>query len=143
MFVVIRLCFMSDHQANVDVEIGSERGFGFVFTAVFLIIALWPLWGGGSVRWIPLAIAGAILAVTFLAPQVLTKPNRLWFKFGMLLGAIVAPIVMFLVFITTFVPFGLVARLLGKDLLSEKLDSSAESYWVVRKDQPGSMKQQF
>ena len=134
---------MSDHQANVDVEIGSERGFGFVFTGVFLIIALWPLWGGGSVRWIPLVIAGAILAVTFLAPQVLTKPNRLWFKFGMLLGAIVAPIVMFLVFITTFVPFGLVARLLGKDLLSEKLDSSAESYWVVRKDQPGSMKQQF
>lgn len=134
---------MSDHQANVDVEIGSERGFGFVFTAVFLIIALWPLWGGGSVRWIPLVIAGAILAATFLAPQVLTKPNRLWFKFGMLLGAIVAPIVMFLVFITTFVPFGLVARLLGKDLLSEKLDSSAESYWVVRKDQPGSMKQQF
>ncbi len=134
---------MSDHHANVDVEIGSERGFGFVFTAVFLIIALWPVFGGGSPRWILLAIAGIILALTFLAPQVLAKPNRLWFKFGMLLGAIVAPVVMFLVFITTFVPFGLVARLLGKDLLSERLDSSADSYWVVRKDQPGSMKQQF
>ncbi len=134
---------MSDHHSNVDVEIGSERGFGFVFTAVFLIIALWPVWGGGSVRWIPLAIATGILALTFFAPHTLTKPNRLWFKFGMLLGAVVAPIVMFLVFITTFVPFGIVTRLLGKDLLSEKLDSSAKSYWVDRKDQPGSMKQQF
>ncbi|NVO57764.1 hypothetical protein HW561_18350 [Rhodobacteraceae bacterium B1Z28] len=134
---------MSDHHSNVDVEIGSERGFGFVFTAVFLIIALWPLWGGGTVRWIPLAIAATILALSLLAPQTLTTPNRLWFKFGMLLGAVVAPIVMFLVFITTFVPFGVVARLFGKDLLSEKLDSSAKSYWIDRKDQPGSMKQQF
>ncbi|WP_298936326.1 SxtJ family membrane protein [uncultured Ruegeria sp.] len=134
---------MSDHQANVDVEIGSERGFGIVFTVVFLIIALWPLWGGGTVRWIPLVIAAIILALTFIAPKTLTKPNRLWFKFGMLLGAIVAPVVMFLVFITTFVPFGVVVRLFGKDLLSEKLDSSAKSYWVDRTDQPGSMKQQF
>ena len=134
---------MSDHHSNVDVEIGSERGFGYVFTGVFLIIALWPLWGGGTLRWIPLAIAAIILALTLFAPQTLRKPNRLWFKFGMLLGAIVAPVVMFLVFITTFVPFGVVMRLFGKDLLSEKLDDSAKSYWIDRKDQPGSMKQQF
>lgn len=134
---------MADHHANVDVEIGSERGFGYVFTAVFLIIAFWPVWGGGDVRWIPLAIAAVILAITFLAPHVLRVPNRLWFKFGMLLGAIVAPIVMFLVFITTFVPFGIAVRILGKDLLSVKTDSSKKSYWVERDDQPGSMKQQF
>ncbi len=134
---------MADHHANVDVEIGSERGFGYVFTAVFLIIALWPVWGGGQVRWIALAIAAVILALTLFAPQTLRVPNRLWFKFGMLLGAIVAPIVMFLVFITTFVPFGLVVRILGKDLLSTKTDSSMQSYWVNRTDQPGSMKQQF
>ena len=111
---------MSDHHANVDVEIGSERGFGFVFTAVFLIIALWPVFGGGSPRWILLAIAGIILALTFLAPQVLAKPNRLWFKFGMLLGAIVAPVVMFLVFITTFVPFGLGGAFVGQRSIVRK-----------------------
>ena len=134
---------MSDHHAKVEVEIGSERGFGYVFTAVFLIIALWPLWGGGSVRLIPMVIAGVILALTVFAPATLKVPNRLWFKLGMLLGAIVAPLVMFLVFVTTFVPFGLVTRLLGKDLLSQKLDSSSDSYWIVREEQPGSMKQQF
>lgn len=94
-------------------------------------------------RLIPMVIAGVILALTVFAPATLKVPNRLWFKLGMLLGAIVAPIVMFLVFVTTFVPFGLVTRLLGKDLLSQKLDSSSDSYWIVREVQPGSMKQQF
>lgn len=82
---------MSDHHANVEVEIGSERGFGYVFTTVFVILALWPLWGGGSPRWILLAIAAAILGLTLFFPSSLRVPNRLWFKFGMLLGAIIAP----------------------------------------------------
>ncbi len=143
MVQVVWLSSVSDHHANVEVEIGSERGFGYVFTAVFVIVAVWPLWGGGSPRWILLAIAAVILGLAVFLPSSLRVPNRLWFKFGMLLGAIVAPIVMFLVFLTTFVPFGLVMRLIGKDLLSTKIDKEKESYWVERTEQPGSMRQQF
>lgn len=135
---------MDDHRANVAVEVGSERSFGIVFALVFTIIGLWPLWSGsGSVRLVPLLIAGVILGIAFVAPHLLRTPNRLWFKFGMLLGAIVAPIVMALVFVTTFVPIGLVMRLLGKDLLSLRQDRDAESYWIKREEQPRSMKYQF
>nr|WP_171209634.1 MULTISPECIES: SxtJ family membrane protein [unclassified Ruegeria] len=122
---------------------GTERNFGVVFAVVFLIIALWPLTGDGGVRIWAIVVAAVFLAVAFLAPKVLKWPNWLWFKFGLLLGAIVAPIVMALVFLTTFVTIGVLLRLFGKDLLGQKLDPETDSYWINRTDLPNSMKNQF
>lgn len=130
-------------RGNVDVKMGSERNFGIVFACVSAIIALAPVINGGSPRLIFLALAVAFAAVAFLAPRLLRGPNRLWFRFGMLLGAIVAPIVMTLVYMTTFVPIGLGLRLSGKDLLSLRSDPQAGSYWIDRRDAPRSMKLQY
>jgi hypothetical protein len=134
---------MTDAASNVDVKIGSERGFGLVFTAVFLIVALAPMISGGTPRYWSLAAAIALLVLTFAAPRALRIPNRLWFKFGMLLGAIVAPVVMLGVFVTTFIPIGLMLRLAGRDPLHRKLDPNTDSYWIVRTDPPGPMRNQF
>lgn len=134
---------MSDHQANVDVKMGSERNFGIVFAFVFAVIGLWPLVGGGTPRPVFLAAALVMLGLGFLAPRWLETPNRLWFRFGMLLGAIVAPIIMFLVFVTTFLPIGLIMRALGKDPLKRRPDRSAKSYWIERTEDPQPMKNQF
>jgi len=134
---------MSDHSSNVDVQMGSERNFGIVFGVVFLIIGLFPLWGGNPIRLWAVGLAIAFVLVAFLAPKLLKWPNILWFKFGMLLGAVIAPIVMALVFITTFVTIGGLLRLFGKDLLGEKLDPDATSYWIERDIPPQSMKNQF
>ena len=84
-----------------------------------------------------------LLLFAFLAPTILILPNKLWFKFGMLLGSIVAPIVMALVYFITVLPVGLIMRLLGKDILKQKLDKSAKSYWIERRESIGSMKNQF
>jgi len=81
--------------------------------------------------------------LAFLAPKILVLPNKLWFKFGLLIGSIVAPIVMALVYFFTVLPTGLIMRLLGKDLLKQKLDKNAKSYWVKRSEPMGSMKNQF
>jgi len=134
---------MSDHHANIDVKIGSERSFGIVFAIVFGIFGIWPLKDGGQIYIFAVVAAVALLTLAFFAPSVLRIPNRLWFKFGMLLGAIVAPIVMALVYVTTFVPMGLTLRLFGKDLLKAKLDRDVPSYWIERTDEPQSMKNQF
>ena len=75
---------------NVDVKMGSERNFGFVFAAVSAIIALAPLFRGHPPRVSFLILALAFAAVAIFAPGLLRWPNRLWFRFGMLLGAIVA-----------------------------------------------------
>ena len=81
--------------------------------------------------------------LAFAAPKTLILPNKLWFKFGMLLGSFVAPIVMALVYFATVLPTGLIMRLLGKDLLKKRLDKNAKTYWIERSEPMGSMKNQF
>ena len=134
---------MSEHSSHFEVKQGSERSFGVVFTVVFAVFGLWPLLSGGSPRIVLLSLGAVFLVLAFLAPRVLEVPNRLWFKLGMLLGAIVAPIVMALVYFIAVVPMGLWVRARGKDLLSMKLDKSAKSYWIERTDRMQSMKNQF
>lgn len=125
---------------------GSDRSFGFVFAAVFTLIGLYNLWHWG--RGWPWLFAGAacFLAVALLWPALLAPLNRLWTRFGLLLAAIVNPIVLGILFFLVFTPMALVARLVGKEFLALKRQPEAKSYWIVR-DPPGptpaSMKDQF
>jgi hypothetical protein len=115
-----------------EVRAGSPRGFGLVFTAVFLIVGLWPLVGGGSPRWWALAIAGAFGLATAVRPAILQPLNRLWFRFGLLLSKVVNPLVLGLLFYVTVTPIGLIMRAFGKDPLRRKRTPAA-SYWVARR----------
>jgi len=129
--------------SNISVRQGSEKSFGFVFSIVFLIIALYPLINSEGVRIWALIASAVFVSLAFFAPQVLAFPNKLWFKFGMLLGSIIAPIVMAVVYFLTVLPTGIFMRLLGKDLLKLKLDKNVNSYWIERSKPMGSMKNQF
>lgn len=122
---------------------GSEKGFGIIFAIVFSVIGLYPLLAGEGVRLWSLVVALVFFVLAYLAPKTLSVPNKLWFKLGMALGAIVAPIVMALVYIIAVTPTGLIVRLCGKDLLRQKLDKNAKSYWIERDQPVGSMKDQF
>ena len=113
-------------------EGASNRSFGLVFTALFMVIACWPLIKSGPVRLWALAVAAILLGLSLGAPRLLAPLNRLWMHFGLLLGRIVAPIVLFLVYIITVVPTGLLMRLVGKDPMRRKFDPAASSYWVPR-----------
>jgi hypothetical protein len=134
---------MLDYFENQKIKIGSERGFGLVFFCFFLIVAAWPLFSGETPRLWALAVAFIFVVLALVRPAVLTPLNRLWFQFGLLLGKIVSPIVMSLVFFLTVLPTGIIMRLLGKDLLNRRIDRSAPSYWVKREDPVGSMRNQF
>ena len=134
---------MSDHYSHVDVRPGSARSFGIVFTAVFSIIALWPVISGGAPRFVLLGVALVFLAVTLVKPKAWTIPNRLWFKLGMLLGMVVAPLAMMLVYFVVVCPMGLALRVFGKDPLRRKIDRQADTYWIVRDTDMLSMKSQF
>ena len=134
---------MSEISSHVPTEQSSEKPFGVVFSIVFLIIALYPLITSEGLRIWALVVSIIFFLLAFLAPKILVLPNKLWFKFGLLIGSIVAPIVITLVYFVTVVPTGLIMRLLGKDLLKQKLDKNAKSYWVKRSEPMGSMKNQF
>lgn len=134
---------MSEINTHFDVEVGSERSFGLVFSFVFALIALLPLLAGSGPRWIFLVLAAGFAALAMFRPSSLKVPNLLWFKFGNLLGAIVAPIVMGIIFLIAFIPTGLLVRFSGKDLMSLRLEPAADSYWVKRETPPNSMKLQY
>ena len=134
---------MSKIASHVSTEQSSEKSFGIVFSIVFLIVALYPLINSAGLRIWALVVSIIFFLLAFLAPKILVLPNKLWFKFGLLLGSIVAPIFMAFVYFVTVLPTGLIMRLLGKDLLKQKLDKNAKSYWIERKEPMGSMKNQF
>lgn len=113
-------------------ERGSDRAFGIVFAVVFAVIAAWPLLKDGSVRLWSAGVAGGFLVLALAIPKVLAPLNRLWMAFGLLLGRIVSPIVLFLVYVIAVVPTGLIMRLSGKDPLNRRFDAAAKSYWILR-----------
>ncbi len=122
---------------------GSEKSFGIVFSVVFLIVALYPLINSEGLHIWSLIISVMLLLIVFTRPQLLVLPNKLWFKFGLFFGSIIAPIVMTLIYFGTVLPTGLIVRLLGKDLLRKNVDKNSKSYWIERSEPIGSMKNQF
>jgi hypothetical protein len=129
-----------------DVKLGSDRQFGLVFAGVFAIIGLLPLLGDTPVRWWALGVAAVFLAISFVHAGLLRPLNRVWFRFGMALHAVVSPIVMGLMYYIAVAPVGLIMRALGKDVLKLRFDPQAASYWIERSPPgpaPGSMKNQF
>ena len=125
------------------IKISSNRSFGLVFFFVFLIISFWPLIDEGQIRIWSIAIAIVFLILALMNSKLLTPLNKLWFKFGMVLGAIVAPIVMGIVFFLVVTPIGLVMKIMGKDLLNKKYDKKKRTYWIKREISIGTMKRQF
>jgi hypothetical protein len=124
----------------------SDRSFGIVFAVVFALIAGWPLLYGGELRLWSLAVAFAFARVAWLRPALLAGPNRWWMKFGLLLGMVVSPIALGILFFAVLVPIGFLMRATGKDPLRLKREAGAESYWIPRAPPgppPDSMKNQF
>lgn len=134
---------MSEFKSHVEIESSSEKSFGVVFSFVFLLLGLYPVISGGSVRVWALAISALLVLVAFIFPRILVAPNRLWFKFGILLGNFIAPIVMTLVYFLAVFPVGLFMKILGKDLLRQKQRENQNSYWIKREENMGSMRDQF
>lgn len=125
------------------IKISSNRSFGLVFFIVFLILALWPLKSEEDLRLWALALSLTFLILGALNSKLLNPLNILWFKFGILLGSLVSPIVMAIVYFLVVTPTGILMRFLGKDLLKMRKTKSASTYWIKRDKQQGKMKNQF
>ena len=125
-----------------DVKISSNRNFGIVFFVVFLLIALYPLTYGGEVRIWSLIISIIFLILGLLNSKILAPLNKIWFKFGILLGKIVSPLIMGIIFFLVVTPIGFIMRLLGKDLLNLKHNKN-KSYWIDKTGPKSKMRNQF
>lgn len=125
---------------------GSERSFGLVIAVALVLLSLLNWWHDGQVwPWMG-GLAAVFLAAAYFCPAVLKPLNLIWFKFGMLLHAVVNPIVMAILFYVAVLPTGLLMRAMGKDMLRLKREPESESYWILRRPPgpaPETMKDQF
>ena len=128
-----------NHQS---IQMGSNRSFGIVFFIFFLIIALWPLLNNNEIRLWSLIISLIFLILGILNSKLLSPLNKLWMRFGLLLGKIVSPIIMGIIYFFVVTPTGLIMKIFRKDLLSLKKNDE-KSYWIEKNDEKSNMKNQF
>ena len=121
---------------------GSNRSFGIVFFIVFLLIALYPILKDNDLRIWSLVISFIFLILGLINSKILTPLNRLWFKFGLLLGKFISPLIMGIIFFVVVTPIGIIMRLLKKDLLNLKYNKK-ETYWINKSGPKSKMKNQF
>ena len=123
-------------------KLPSNRNFGIVFFVVFFVISLYPLtYNGHITRW-SLVISIIFLILGLINSKILTPLNKLWFKFGILLGRIISPIVMALIFFVVVTPIGLIMRALRKDILNLRYNTK-KTYWIEKTGPKSKMKNQF
>ena len=134
---------MFENKSHIELKKSTERTFGLFFAAIFMIICLYPILQGENIRLWALLISIILCLLGYFSPKVFIIPNKLWIKLGMLLGAIVSPIIMGIIFIFVVTPTGIIMRLIGKDILNQKIKKSTKSYWIKRRESFDSIKNQF
>jgi hypothetical protein len=134
-------------QRREKIKGSSDRSFGLVFAGVFALAGFLPLLRAPhQPRWWAAVIAIGFALVALLWPKRLAVLNRLWLQFGLLLHAVISPVVLALLFYGAIVPIGLLKRMFGNDSLRLQTDRAIDTYWITRETSASalsSMKQQF
>ena len=120
----------------------TNRNFGLTFFAVFLIVSIWPLIYNEQIRIWSLIVGFVFLILGLLNSKILTPLNKIWFKFGIILGKLVSPVVMGIVFFFVVTPISIIMKIFGKDLLNLKYNNQ-KSYWLEKSGPKSKMKNQF
>ena len=125
----------------VNIKSKNNITFGILFFLFFLFIGFYPLISNEPIRIWSIILSSVFLIITIFKPNLFTFLNKLWIKFGILLGKIISPIIMGLVFFFVVTPIGIFVKILKKDIMG--LKRGASSYWITRDDKIQSMRKQF
>ena len=125
----------------ININKKNNITFGILFFIFFLIIGLYPLISNEPIRIWSIILSSVFLIITIINPNLFAFLNKLWIKFGILLGKIISPIIMGLVFFFVVTPTGIFVKIFKKDIMGLKREAS--SYWITREDKVQSMKKQF
>ena len=124
------------------IKISSNKSFGIVFFIVFLIFSIYPIINDNEIRVWSIVVSIIFLIMGLRNSRYLTPLNIMWCKFGILLGNLISPIVMGLIFFIIVTPIGLLMRIFSKNFLNLKKNND-NSYWVKTSNQKSNMKNQF
>ena len=126
-----------------NIKVGSIRSFGIVFFFVFTIIALYPLLTNHEIRFWSLIIGFIFLFLGLVNSPLLKPLNLIWFKFGLFLGKLIAPIIMGIVYFIVVFPTFLMLKLFKRNYLNIKYERNKSSYWINVNNKQNTMRDQF
>jgi len=121
----------------------SNKSFGIVFFIFFLLVSLYPLLKDNEIRYWSLMLSLVFLILGLINSKLLSPLNKLWFKFGVFLGKVISPFIMFIIFFLIVTPIGVIMRILKKDLLNIEFNDKKKTYWIEKSGPKSKMKNQF
>ena len=124
------------------IKVSSNKSFGIVFSIFFLLISVYLLLNNNPIYYWSLFVSFIFLVLGLMNSKILSPLNLLWFKFGILLGKIVSPIVMGIIFFLVVTPISIILKMFGKDVLNLKFNNN-KTYWIVKDGPKSNMKKQF
>ena len=124
------------------IKISSNKNFGIVFSIFFLLISIYLLLNNNPIYYWSLFVSFIFLVLGLMNSKILSPLNLLWFKFGILLGKIVAPIIMGVIFFLVVTPISIILKIFGKDVLNLKFNNN-KTYWIEKNGPKSNMKKQF
>ena len=127
------------------VKLPSNHKFGFFFSTIFLLASLYSYYIDSEIMvYILGTLCGMFLVITIINAKILLPLNKLWMKFGILLGMIVSPIIMGIIFFGIFTPIAILMRFSGRDELRLRFKNH-KTHWINRKNltKMDSFKKQF
>ena len=125
-------------------NIPSNRNFGLVFAIFFIILSSYFYINFKLILTTKIFLILSIIffCLGWLNSKILYPLNFIWTKFGILLGRMMSPIIMGLIFFFIVTPIGIFMRLLKKDILNLKFNNK-KTYWIKKEDLKSKMKNQF
>ena len=134
---------MLENKSHIKINVSTERNFGIVFFIFFTIIGLYAIIFRNEIILWPFIVSFIFLFLSFFFTNFLIFPNKIWHKFGIILGALVAPFIMLLIFFLVIFPIGIIMRLFRKNDINNKRKSFNKSYWITKKESDSFMENQF
>ena len=124
------------------IKVSSNKSFGIVFSIFFLLISIYPLLNNDPIYYWSLFVSFIFLVLGLMNSKILSPLNLLWFKFGILLGRIISPVVMGIIFFLVVTPISIILKIFGKDVLNLKFINN-KTYWIEKNGPKSNMKKQF
>ena len=116
-----------------DTKLPSNKTFGYFFSFVFIIVALYFYYlKNQNIGYILTITAALLIIITFVRASLLQPLNKLWIRFGILLGKIINPIILGIIFFGIFTPYSIIMKIMGRDELRLKRIHN-NSYWIIRR----------
>ena len=124
------------------IKVSSNKSFGIVFSIFFLFISIFLFLNEYPTYYWSLFVSIIFLVLGLMNSKILSPLNLLWFKFWILLGKIVSPVVMGIIFFVVVTPISILLKIFGKDVLNLKFNNN-KTYWIEKNGPKSNMKKQF